>query len=104
MMSGLMRDELVFESAVSNRNETGEIEKEWSESFRCMAYKKKQTAQSGDVQAHESFIGQTVSFLTWNYPQITYDNRVRWDGRLWEIRLLERRTAELTITLRRIDE
>ena len=104
MMSGLMRDLLVVESATTIRNETGELEKQWEETFRCMAYKKKQAQLSGDVQAHEAFIGQTAVFLTWNYPQITYENRIRWDGRLWEIRLLERREAEMTITVKRLDE
>lgn len=103
-MSGLMRDLLIVESATTTRNETGELEKQWAETFRCMAYKKKQAQLSGDVHAHESFIGQTASFLTWNYKEISYDNRIRWDGRLWEIRLLERREAEMTITLKRLDE
>lgn len=104
MRSGLMRDWLVFEKPEKQRNETGELEATWTECFRCRAYRKKQAALSGDVQANEDFIGQTAVFLTWNYPVISYELRVRWDGRWWEIRLLEPRGTELTITLKRLDE
>ena len=104
MRAGLMTDMLSFESPSVQQNQTGEMEKTWTECFRCRAYRKKHAALSGDEQAREEFLSQTVVFQTWRYPKITYDCRVRWSDSLWEIRLIEPRGNELTLTLRRIDE
>lgn len=104
MRAGQLKECLVFESATVATDCTGAEVKTWTECFRCRAYRKKQQAMQGDEQAMEVFLGQTVVMLTWNYPEVDYAWRVRWAGWLWQIRLIERTGAEMTITLRRIDE
>lgn len=104
MKAGILRDILVFESATKSRNDTGEIVKEWRPVFRCRAYRKRQSSISGEEQAREEFLGMSVQFIARKYPQISYGQRVRWAGLLWEIRMIEPDIDKLTLTLKRLDE
>lgn len=104
MKASILRDILVFESFTTERDETHALVKTWKPCFRCRAYRKKQSSLSGDELAREEFLGISVQFITRKYPQITDERRVRWNGKLWEIRMIEPGVDRLTLTLKRLDE
>ncbi len=103
MRAGLMRDVLVFESPVEETTPSGFVRKEYKEVFRCRAYRKKQSIVSGDERAKEEFLGQMAVFQVRAYPKIDYQCRVRWANCVWEIKMIEQRPGELTLTLKKID-
>ncbi len=102
--AGSLKDTLIFEALTKEETPWGDARKEYNEVFRCRAQRKKQSVLQGEDNAKEVFIGQMVVFLTRKYPQITYDCHVKWAECTWEIKMIEPRDNELTLTLKKINE
>lgn len=95
MRAGLLRELIVFEEPRAEKTPSGFVRKEWGTVFTCKAYKKKQAAQkTDDVNALEEFGEQTIVFQTYRYPQISETQRIRWNGKLYRITLLDPQTAD----------
>ena len=103
MKAGTLKEILVFEAKNLQPTASGAVGKDYKEFFRCRAAKKNQSLVSGDEVAKEQFLGQMAVMVVRKYPQIDYGCRVRWAGFAWEMRLIEPKGNELTLTLKKID-
>ena len=103
MRAGLLKYILVFENPVEVKSPTGAVNKEYKEVFQCRTQRVKQTLLATDENAHEQFIGHTITMQVRKYPQIKYGCRVRYADSVWEIKMIEPTGNELTLTLKKID-
>lgn len=95
MRAGMLREIIVLEEPKEVKTSSGFVRKEWKAVFTCKACKKKQAYQkSDDINAMEEFIEQTVVFQTYRYPQISETQRIRWNGKLYRITLLDPQMAD----------
>lgn len=101
--AGSLKEILIFEALTKEKTPSGAISKEYKEVFRCRAYRKKQSIITGDENAKEQFIGQMTVMLVRKYPQINYNCRVKWAECTWEIKMIEPRDNELTLTLKKLN-
>lgn len=86
----MLREIIVFEKPEKKKTPSGFINSEWKPFFTCKACKKKQTApRSDDINAMEEFIEKTVVFQTYRYPLIDETLRIRWNGKLYRINLID---------------
>lgn len=107
MRAGLLRETLIFKGLVSEQSPSGAIRKEYQPILTCKASRRKMSAvvdQSG-VNAMEQFIGSIVVFQTRYYPTIKENQRVSWQGRDYEIKLLDYRKEDNSylITLEKLN-
>lgn len=103
MRAGALKEILIFEALTKEKTPSGAVSKEYKEVFRCRAHRKKQSIVVGDENAKEQFIGQMTVMLVRKYPQIDYSCRVKWAGCTWEIKMIEPRDNELTLTLKKLN-
>lgn len=90
----MLREIIVFEKSEKEKTPSGFVNSKWKPFFTCKACKKKQTApKSDDVNAMEQFIEKTVVFQTYRYPQIDETLRIRWNGKLYRIHLIDPEVA-----------
>ncbi len=101
--AGLLKETLIFEALTKEKTSSGAVSKEYKEVFRCRAYRKKQSIITGDENAKEQFVGQMAVMLVRKYPQIDYSYHVKWAGCTWEIKMIEPRDNELTLTLKKLN-
>lgn len=101
--AGSLKETLIFEALTKEKTPSGAISKEYKEVFRCRAYRKRQSIVVGDENAMEQFIGQMTVMQVRKYPQIDYSCRVKWAGCTWEIKMIEPRDNELTLTLKKLN-
>ncbi|GFZ38960.1 phage head completion protein [Bacteroides nordii] len=107
MRAGLLRETLVFKSAITTRNEYGAITEEYEEIFRCRACRKKMSliADKDGVSAMEQFIGHTLVFQVRNYPVIKENQHVVYNGNEYNLKMvnLQINDNSLLLTLEKID-
>lgn len=108
MRVGLFREVLEFKELVSVQSLSGAVKKEYQGVFSCKARRIKLSAvvDKDGLNAMEQFIGSTVIFQTRYYPNIKESQRVVWQGRTYEIKLLDRKIGDNSyqITLSKINE
>lgn len=108
MRAGLLREILEFKELVSEQSLSGAVRKEYKSVFSCKVHRLKLSAvvDKDGVNAMEQFIGNTVIFQTRYYPCIKESQRVVWQGRTYEIKLLDRKIEDNSyqITLSKINE
>ncbi len=106
MRAGLLTERLVFKELVQEKSATGAIRKEYKPVLTCRAYRKKLSAvvDRDGVNAMEQFIGQMIVFQVRYYPVIKESQRVEYQGRDYEIKLLDRqRDNTYVITVEKLN-
>lgn len=102
-----MREIIVIEEFVKVQTSSGFERQEWRPVLTCKACKKRQTVSPGnEMNASEVFIDRTVIFQTYRYPVLNESLRIRWNGFIYKIMLLDPQAVDNTylITCRKEDE
>lgn len=90
MRAGLLRHIITFQEEKTLEMPSGAIKREWVDVTTIKAEKKKVTSVNTDIDAKEEFTGNTVIFRTRYYPAINDKMRVKFNGTVYNIQLLDR--------------
>ena len=108
MRARLLRETLVFKSAIEKQGPTGAVRREYKEVFQCRACRKKMSliADKDGVSAMEQFIGHTLVFQVRNYPIIKENQHVVYNGNEYNLKMvnLQINDNSLLLTLEKIDK
>lgn len=108
MRAGLLRETLVFKSAIETQGHTGAVRREYKEVFQCRACRKKMSliADKDGVSVMEQFIGHTLVFQVRNYPIIKENQHVVYNGNEYNLKMvnLQINDNSLLLTLEKIDK
>lgn len=107
MRAGMLRELLVFKSPVETQGLTGAVKREYKETFRCRACRKKMSliADRDGVSAMEQFVGHTLVFQVRNYPVIQENQHVLYNGNEYLLKMINPQMGDntLLLTLEKID-
>ncbi len=107
MRAGILRELLVFKSPVETQGPTGAVKREYKETFRCRACRKKMSliADRDGVSAMEQFIGHTLVFQVRHYPVIQENQHVLYNGNEYLLKMINPQLGDntLLLTLEKID-
>ena len=90
MRAGLLREIITFAALQNITSPSGAVKQEYADVLTVKAEKRKITSVNTDIDAKEEFTGNTVVFRTRAYPVINERMRVKWQGRVYNIQLLDR--------------
>lgn len=96
MRAGLLRETLVFKEPISEQSDSGAVKVVYNPVLTSRASRKKMSTvvNSDGVKALEKFVGHVVIFQVRYNPLINERQRVVWQGREYEITLLDWRRED----------
>ena len=90
MRSGSLKDRICLLSLQETKNETGGVKKDYVCTHTIRVERRKLSAVLGNgVNASEEFIGNTIVFLSWKYPFLKENMRVRYNNIIYSITLID---------------
>ena len=104
IQAGKLKERLIFRELQTTTTETGFQSKEYVKVYQCRGEKLKLSVVAEDINAMEEFLADTVIMKVRYNPVITENCRVEWQGRTYDIRLLDHQTDNsFLITLKRVN-
>lgn len=90
MRAGLLRETIHIHTPQVVINETGEKFRDYVESYKIKAFRKKLSASVGKgINASEEFIGNTLVFQTRKYSFLNEDIRIKYHDKFYKVILLD---------------
>lgn len=98
MRAGLLNEWITFYGLKEARTPSGAVEKNYDEVIlKARCYRKKLTAYAGGgLNANEEFIANTLIFQVRYNPAINERQRIGYQGRMYEIVLLDKQHKDNT--------
>lgn len=91
MRSGLLTETIAIHQEQTTKSASGAVRKEYVETHRIKAYRKKLSAAVGSgVNASEEFIANTLVFQVWRYSFLNDRVRIKYGGHMYKIIMLDR--------------
>lgn len=106
MRAGLLREIVTFVGLAEITSGSGFVKKVPSDLLTCKAYKRKANKLGTTVNAHEEFLGDTITLQVRSNPLINDSLQVRYNGQMYKIRMIDKdiRDNTLSITLEKLNQ
>ena len=104
IQAGKLREILVFKELQTRTTESGFQSKEYVQVYKCRGEKMRLSVVAENINAMEEFLADTVIMKVRYNPVIKESCRVEWQGRTYEIRLLDHQPDNsFVMTLKRVN-
>ncbi|MDL2230547.1 hypothetical protein LJB87_01995 [Alistipes sp. OttesenSCG-928-L06] len=91
MRPGLLTETIGIHQEQTKKSASGAVRKEYVETHRIKAYRKKLSAAVGTgINASEEFIANTIVFQVWRYSFLNERVRVKYGDNFYKVTLLDR--------------